>query len=53
MTKAKWTVVPLLLSALASCDNPIQKWREEREASRREEAAKAAPDYIPPECRYP
>jgi hypothetical protein len=45
-------IVLLILSA-SSCDDPIKKWREEREASRREEEAKAAPDYIPPECRYP
>ena len=42
-----------LILSLSSCDNPIKKWLEEREASRREEEAKAAPDYIPPECRYP
>jgi hypothetical protein len=45
--------IALLILSVSSCDNPIKKWLEEREASRREEAAKAAPDYIPPECRYP
>lgn len=43
----------LLVLANSGCDDWIKEWREERAASRKEEADRLKPDYIPPECRHP